>query len=40
MSAAAIAAALVILTGVAIAIDPGVEHGKVLSGRSGETRVP
>jgi hypothetical protein len=40
MSAAVIAAAGLILTGVAIAIDPGVEHGKVLSGRSGEIRVP
>jgi hypothetical protein len=40
LSAAAIAAAGLILTGVAIAIDPGVEHGKVLSGRSGEIRVP
>jgi hypothetical protein len=39
MSAAAIAAAALILAGVAIAIDPGVEHGKVLSGRSGEIRV-
>jgi hypothetical protein len=37
--AASIAAALLILTGVAIAIDPGVEHGKALSGRSGEIRV-
>jgi hypothetical protein len=40
LTAAAIAAAALILAGGATAIDPGVEHGKVLHGRSGEIRVP
>ena len=33
-------AALLVLGGVAIVVDPGAEHGKVLHGRSGEVRVP
>jgi hypothetical protein len=39
LTAAVIAAAALILAGIAMAIDPGVEHGKVLYGRSGEIRV-
>lgn len=39
LTAAAIVAALT-LAGIATAIDPGVEHGKVLHGRGGEIRVP
>jgi hypothetical protein len=40
LTAAAIAAVGLILAGGATAVDPGVEHGKVLHGRSGEIRVP
>jgi hypothetical protein len=40
LTAAALAAAATILGGVAVAVDPGAEHGKVLNGRAGEIRVP
>jgi len=40
LAAAATAAVVLVLAGIAMAIDPGVEHGKVLNGRSGEVRVP
>ncbi len=33
-------AAVLVLGGVAVVVDPGAEHGKVLHGRSGEVRVP
>jgi hypothetical protein len=34
------AAAALALAGIAVAVDPGTEHGKVLHGRAGEVRVP
>jgi hypothetical protein len=40
LAAAGIAAAALALTGIAVAVDPGTEHGKVLKGRAGEVRVP
>jgi hypothetical protein len=33
-------AALALMGGIAAAVDPGPEHGKVLKGRAGEIRVP
>ena len=33
-------AAVLALGGIAVVVDPGVEHGKVLHGRGGEVRVP
>jgi hypothetical protein len=35
-----VAAVALVLGALAIAVDPGVEHGKTLNGRSGEIRVP
>jgi hypothetical protein len=40
LAAVGIAAAAVALAGIAVAVDPGTEHGKVLKGRAGEVRVP
>jgi hypothetical protein len=40
LTGVSLAAAAVVLAGIAIAVDPGVEHGKVLNGRTGEIRVP
>ena len=40
LTAAVLAAAALILGGIAVAVDPGTEHGKVLNGRTGEIRVP
>lgn len=40
LTAALVAAVGLALGGVAVAVDPGAEHGKVLKGRTGEIRVP
>jgi hypothetical protein len=40
VTAALVAAVGLLLGGVAVAVDPGAEHGKVLKGRAGEIRVP
>jgi hypothetical protein len=40
LTVAILAAFLLTLGGIAIAVDPGAEHGKVVNGRSGEMRVP
>jgi hypothetical protein len=34
------AVVVLVLAGIAVVVDPGVEHGKVLNGRTGEIRVP
>jgi len=39
-TAVSLAGATLVLAGIAIVVDPGVEHGKVLKGRAGEIRVP
>jgi hypothetical protein len=40
LTGVSLAAAALVLAGIAIAVDPGAEHGKVLKGRAGEIRVP
>lgn len=35
-----LAVAALLLGGIAVAVDPGAEHGKVVNGRTGEIRVP
>ena len=40
LAAVLLALAALTLGGIAIAVDPGAEHGKVLNGRTGEIRVP
>jgi hypothetical protein len=40
LTAVVVAAVALVLAGTAVVVDPGVEHGKVLHGRSGEVRVP
>jgi hypothetical protein len=40
LTGVSLAAAALVLGGIAIAVDPGAEHGKVLKGRAGEIRVP
>jgi hypothetical protein len=40
VAAALVAAVGLVLAGVAVAVDPGTQHGKVLKGRAGEVRVP
>jgi hypothetical protein len=40
VTAVLVAAVALVLAGIAVAVDPGVEHGKELKGRAGEIRVP
>jgi hypothetical protein len=40
LAAVVVAAVGLALAGIAVAVDPGTEHGKVLKGRAGEVRVP
>ena len=40
LTAALVFVVVLALAGIAAAVDPGAEHGKVLKGRTGEIRVP
>jgi hypothetical protein len=40
LAAVGVAAVAVALAGIAVAVDPGTEHGKVVKGRAGEVRIP
>ena len=40
LAAVGIAVVVAALAGIAVAVDPGTEHGKVVNGRGGEVTVP